>query len=75
MMQRITPGDRRRVKDSAFEGMKAQDIIPSLEQFRGSREAMERYCLDLQRKQQSFIDMNHRLMESGKIDFDEYKEL
>ena len=75
MMQRITPGDRRRVKDSAFEGMKAQDIIPSLEQFRGSQEAMERYCLDLQRKQQSFIDMNRRLMESGKIDFDKYEEL
>lgn len=75
MMQPITPGDRRRIKESAFEGMTAQEIIPSLEQFRGSREAMERYCLDLQRKQQDFIDMNRRLMEAGKIDFDEYEEI
>lgn len=75
MMQPITPGDRRRIKEPAFEGMTAQEIIPSLEQFRGSREAMERYCLDLQRKQQDFIDMNRRLMEAGKIEFDEYEEL
>lgn len=51
------------------------NVIPSLEQFRGSREAMERYCLALQRREQSFIDMNRRLMEAGKIDFDEYEEL
>ncbi len=36
---------------------------------------MERFCLDLQRRQQSFIDMNRRLMEAGKINFDEYEEL
>ena len=75
MMQHITPGDCRRVKDSVFEGMKAQDIIPSLEQFRGSKEAMERYCLNLQHRQQGFINMNRRLMEAGKINFDEYEEL
>ena len=51
------------------------DIILALEQCRGSREAMERFCLDLQRRQQSFIDMNRRLMEAGKIDFDEYEEI
>lgn len=75
MIQPITPGNRRRIKESAFEGMTAQDVIPSLEQFRGSREAMERFCLDLQRRQQSFIDMNRRLMDADKIDFDEYEEL
>ncbi len=52
-----------------------QDAVPSFEQFQGSREAMERFCLDLQRRQQSFIDMNRRLMEAGKINFDEYEEL
>lgn len=74
-MQRITPGDKRRVRESSWDGMTSQDIIPSLEQFRGSREAMERYCLDLQRRQQSFIDMNRSLMESGKIEFNEYEEI
>lgn len=75
MMKRITPGDKRRVREFSWEGMTSQDIIPSLEQFRGSREAMERCCLDLQRKQQSFIDMNRSLLESGKIEFDEYEEI
>ena len=66
MMKRITPGDKRRVREFSWEGMTSQDIIPSLEQFRGSREAMERYCLDL---------MNRSLLESGKIEFDEYEEI
>ena len=74
-MQRITPGDKRRVRESSWDGMTSPDIIPFLEQFRRSREAMERYCLDLQRRQQSFIDMNRSLMESGKIEFNEYEEI
>ncbi len=36
---------------------------------------LERFCLDLQRQQPSFIERNKRLMESGKIEFDEYEEV
>ena len=50
-------------------------VALALENFQGSREDMERFCLFLQRRQKSFIDCNRRLMKAGKIDFDEYEEI
>ena len=50
-------------------------VALALENFQGSREDMERFCLSLQRRQKSFIDCNRRLMKAGKIDFDEYEEI
>jgi hypothetical protein len=50
-------------------------VALTLENFQGSWENMERFCLSLQRRQKSFIDCNRRLMKAGKIDFDEYEEI
>lgn len=40
-----------------------------------SRKEMERFCLELQRRQPEFIERNRRLMKAGKIDFDDYEEV
>lgn len=41
----------------------------------GGQRTMEEICLAIQRKQTEFIELNRRLMEGGKIDFDEYEEI
>lgn len=51
MKATVTPGNRRRIKESAFEGMTVQEIIPSFRQCRGSRVTMKKYCLNLQHNQ------------------------
>ena len=69
------------VYKTAFGDLEIPDLEAGTEELNrcyngfGSILEKERFCLELQRQQPDFIEMNKRLMKAGKIIFDEYEEV